>query len=94
MATTALRRRLEELRRAGQAEDVGRIVIIAPDDWPGEVRDAYDAACGAKDEARQADIIEAQTGERPVYPVPGLSPIRGRLPPAVIAVRHVDARPQ
>ncbi len=90
----ALRRRLDGVRAAGMSEAVGKIVVIRPDDWLDDVRDAYDAACAARDEEMQDDIIEAQTGERPVYPVPGLRPIRGRLPPAVIAIRYVPTRPQ
>lgn len=88
MSVRSLNRRLADLRRAGATDEAGRIVIIAPDDWPAEARAAYDAACVAKDRELQADLIEAQTGERPVYPVSGLGPIRGVLPPAVIEVRY------
>ena len=94
MPRKALTRRLDGLRKAGMAEKVGKIVVIRPDDWPDAVRAAYDAARATGDERLRDDIIERQTGERPVYPVPGLGPIRGRLPPAVIAIRSVPSGPQ
>ena len=94
MPIRSMKRRLAEVRRAGIAKEIGTIVIISPDEWPEEVRDAYDVACASRDEALQADIIATQTGERPDFSRRGITPIRGRLPPAVIAVRYVDSGPR
>lgn len=80
-------RRLDALRHAGLAEEVGRIVIISPELWPEEARDAYDAACAAGNQDLQADLIEAQTGERPVFPWLGVGATCERLPPEVIEIR-------
>ncbi|MBA3415893.1 MAG: hypothetical protein H0U10_11780 [Chloroflexia bacterium] len=83
MPTRALGKRLDALRRAGLVEEVGRIIIIYPDLWPVEARDAYDAACAAGDTERQADVIKAQTGERPHFPPHGVGMIRDHMPQVV-----------
>jgi hypothetical protein len=89
MPTRALGRRVGRLTQSRLAEPVGRIVIIEPETWPSEVREAYDAACAARDLEREADIIEAQTGERPVFRREGVSVIRNHRPDiAVIEVRR------
>ncbi len=94
MTAKAMGRRLEALRHAGLAEEVGRIVIISPELWPAEARDGYDAACAAGDTGRQADVIAAQTGERPRFPRRGVGTIRDRLPPQVIEIRMRPDGPQ
>ena len=91
MPTKALGRRVDRLTRSRLAEPVGKIVMIEPDAWPQEVRDAYDAACAARDLEREADIIEAQTGERPVFRHEGVGVIRYHRPD--IAVIEVRAHP-
>lgn len=89
MPTRALGRRVNRLTQSHLAEPVGNIVMIEPDTWPPEVHDAYDAACEARDVDRQGDIIEAQTGERPVFRREGVSVIRFHRPDiAVIEVRR------
>ncbi len=89
MPTKALGRRVERLARSRLAEPVGRIVVIERDTWPAEARDACDAACAARDLDRQAELIEAQTGERSVFPREGASVIRNHRPDVeVIEVRR------
>ena len=92
--TRALGKRLDALRRAGLVEEVGRIVIIYPDLWPVEARDAYEVACAAGDTERQADVIAAQTGERPRFPRRGVGTIRDREPIRVIEIRTRPDGPQ
>lgn len=92
MSTKALGRRRERPTRTLLAEPVGRIVVIEIDTRPAEIRDAYDAACVAREFERGADIIEAQTRERPVFPCHGVSVIRDhRAAVAVIEVRAESA---
>ncbi len=86
MPTKALGRRLSRLGQAGRTEEIGQIVIIAPDEWPIEAQTTYEAACVAGDRERQADIIETQTGERPVFPRLGVGLIRDHLPIAVVEI--------
>ncbi len=86
MPTKALGRRLSRLSQAGRTEEIGQIVIIAPDEWPIEAQATYEAACVAGDRERQADIIETQTGERPVFPRVGVGLIRNHLPIAVVEI--------
>ena len=57
----------------------GTMVTIFPDDWPGDVQAAYDAASLGDDTARMAAIIFAQTGQQVVFddtPVPNVIEIR------------------
>ncbi len=69
-------------------------MIISPELWPEEARDAYDAACAAADTERQADIIEVQTGERPRFPRHGVGVIRDHEPIRVIEIRLRPDGPQ
>ena len=92
--TRALGKRLDALRRMGLVEEVGRIIIIYPDLWPAEARDTYDAARAAGDRIRQADVIEAQTGEGPCFPRRGVGVIRDHEPIRVIEIRTRPDGPQ
>ncbi len=94
MTAKAMGRRLEALRHAGLAEEVGLIVIISPELWPEEARDAYNAACAAGDTERQADVIEEQTGERPRFPRRGVGVIRDHEQIRVIEIRTRPGGPQ
>ncbi len=68
MTTKGLGRRVACLRRAGGAEAVFRFAVVFPESWPAAVQAAYEAAKEDGDQDRQADIVEAQTGRRPVFP--------------------------
>ena len=94
MTVKAMGRRLNALRHAGPTDEVGRIVIISPELWPEEARMAYDSACAEGDTERQADVIEAQTGERPRFPRHSVGVIRDHHRIRVIEIRTRPDGPQ
>jgi hypothetical protein len=62
-------RRIDRLEAAmqGGLEQVGKLVMICPDEWPVEEQLRYREARATGNRDLQFDIIEAVTGERPVY---------------------------
>jgi len=54
---------LDRLDRLAPSPGLERIVVIVPASWSLEAHDAYDTACWAGDNARQAAIIAEETGE-------------------------------
>lgn len=75
MSVKHLEQRLARL--TGTRTQPGIREMIVPDDWTDDILHAYDAAQG--DVTAQADIIEEQTGKRPVHHTGG--------PPTVIELR-------
>lgn len=83
MSLKHLRHRLARLTRAPVAITARETIVIVPDDWLPDVLHAYDAAAARGDVVLQADIIEQQTGKRPVHHLGG--------PPTVIELRMLPA---
>ncbi len=87
MSRHAMQRRLTRLVQQAPQVTARRLITICPDEWPTAIRDAYDAACASGDLVRQADLIERQTGERPVLGGPGTGLIRDHPVVSVIELR-------
>lgn len=92
MPTNSLGRRLDRLRRT-QEEDSGFVVIL-PESWPSKILAAYDAASATGDQQRRADIVESQTGKRPVFPPIGAGANCGRRTPPIVEIRSRPDGPQ
>ena len=57
--------RLLRLERRAAPAELRRVVIVNPALWPELVRRRYEAASAAGNRETVADVVEAQTGQRP-----------------------------
>ena len=64
MPATHLERRLDRLVLRQEAETVGKIVIIEPDTWPADVRDAYSPGSLAAGAACDSVYVPLKNGTR------------------------------
>ncbi len=87
MSRRTMQRRLTRLVEQAPQLTAHRLITICPDEWSPAIRDAYDAACASGDLVQQADLIEQQTGERPVLGGLGIGLIRDHPIVSVIEVR-------
>ncbi len=62
-----LSRRLNHLEQRSTIQIWGAIPIVDPRFWPPEIREAYERADAGGDLVTLADIVEAQTGNRPAF---------------------------
>jgi len=92
MTSKGLGRRVECLRRAGDLEAASRFAVVFPEAWPAAVLAAYEAAKEDGDRDRQANIVAAQTGRRPVFPRDGAG-WQHRTPP-IVEIRTRSDGPQ
>lgn len=79
MSVKHLEQRLARLTGTRTQPGIREMIVIVPDDWTDDILHAYDAAQARGDVTAQADIIEEQTGKRPVHHTGG--------PPTVIELR-------
>ena len=79
-----MERRLHRLSKAFGADDApGRLVIVTPNAWSDDDRDAWDRAWILHDTVAKDDLIEGNTGIRPTHR-PGLVSVIVIPAPAVI----------
>ena len=74
-------------RRLGLTPDAGRLGIVAPNAWSDRDRDAWERAEILHDTAAQDDLIEANSGIRPVRRLGVVSVV---IVPAPQAVEEAD----
>ncbi len=94
MTTKSLGRRIECVRRAGDAGAASRFVVVFPESWPADVLAAYEAAAAAGDHTRVAEIVWSQTGVRPTFRRTGVEGGGERRTPPIVEIRTRPDGPQ